>query len=216
MPLADVTNTHHHRSANSHIVVAPLQKRVSSAMSATNTATKLTDMFGKKNVAASSSSKTDEEEDFFASCAKDEAVVRKGTAPFCFTRLFLLLLSYLYVVSMRHKRARARQLFTSLFFFHKHSLTVFRPPLLCYTKKNVNSETDDGGTSAGETPESSEESRRRRRRRLGELGVFVFVHHRWRSRTKTAEEGDGRRGAPGEQKISVRADADGADCVGIE
>ena len=116
MPLADVTNTHHHRSANSHIVVAPLQKRVSSAMSATNTATKLTDMFGKKNVAASSSSKTDEEEDFFASCAKDEAVVRKGTAPFCFTRLFLLLLSYLYVVSMRHKRARARQLFTSLFF----------------------------------------------------------------------------------------------------
>jgi hypothetical protein len=58
---------------------------------------------------------------------------------------------------------------------------------------------------------------------LGELGVFVFVHHRWRSRwvdcrsrTKTTEEGDERRGAPGEQKISVRADADGADCVGIE
>ena len=197
MPLADVTNTHHHRSANSR-VVAP-QKRVSSATSATNTATKLTDMFGKKNVssqaAASSSSKTDEEEDFFASCAKDEAVVRKGTAPLCFTRLFLLL-SCLFVVSMRDERARARQLLTSLFFFHKLSLTVFRPPLLCYTKKNVNSETDDGGTSAGETPESSEESRRRRRRRLGELGMFVFVHHRWRarwvdcrSRTKTAEEG---------------------------
>jgi hypothetical protein len=57
----------------------------------------LTDMFGKKNVvsssssaAASSSSKTDEEEDFFASyCAKDEAVVRKGT-PLCFTYLLLL------------------------------------------------------------------------------------------------------------------------------
>lgn len=120
MPLADVTNTHHHRSANSHIV-AP-QKRVSSATSATNTATKLTDMFGKKNVssqaAASSSSKTDfEEEDFFASCAKDEAVVRKGTAPLCFTRLFLLL-SCLFVVSMRDERARARQ----LFFFSTNSL----------------------------------------------------------------------------------------------
>ena len=136
MPLADVTNTHHHRSANSHIVVAPLQKRVSSAMSATNTATKLTDMFGKKNVAASSSSKTDEEEDFFASCAKDEAVVRKGTAPFCFTRLFLLLLSYLYVVSMRHKRARARQLFTSLFFSTNTLSNCFSSPsLVLYQKK---------------------------------------------------------------------------------
>ena len=94
MPLTDVTNTHQHRasgSANSH-VVAP-QKRVSSAMSATNTATKLTDMFGKKNIssAAASSSKTDEEEDFFASCAKDEAVVRKGTL-LRFARLLPLLL----------------------------------------------------------------------------------------------------------------------------
>ena len=137
MPLADVTNTHHHRSANSHIVVAPLQKRVSSATS--TTATKLTDMFGKKSVssaAASSSSKTDEEEDFFASCAKDEAVVRKGTAPFCFTRLFLLLLSYLYVVSMRHKRARARQLFTSLFFSTNTLSNCFSSPsLVLYQKK---------------------------------------------------------------------------------
>lgn len=136
MPLADVTNTHHHRSANSHNV-APLQKRVSSAMSATNTATKLTDMFGKKNVsaaAASSSSKTDEEEDFFASCAKDEAVVRKGTAPLCFTRLFLLL-SRLFVVSMRDERARARQLLTSLFFFHKLSNCFSSPSLMLYQKK---------------------------------------------------------------------------------
>jgi hypothetical protein len=136
MPLADVTNTHHHRSANSR-VVAP-QKRVSSATSATNTATKLTDMFGKKNVsaaAASSSSKTDEEEDFFASCAKDEAVVRKGTAPLCFTRLFLLLLSRLFVVSMRDERARARQLLTSLFFFHKLSNCFSSPSLMLYQKK---------------------------------------------------------------------------------